>query len=347
MSMVRLTIDGLDVVAHKGTTILKAAEQAGINIPTLCYHKRLPPIGSCDICIVEVEGNQGPVWSCTTVVAEGMTVSTDSKPLRDQRTANLKKILKHHPLDCAICDAAGECELQDIVYELGIEDTRFEPRKEKRSDIFSTTLIRHWAERCIMCGRCVAACRDIKGIGVLEIQSKEGVNKLAVVAADKCISCGECLFVCPTGALTENLSKYKGRPWLVDVDSTTCTYCGCGCQLDLKVMDNHVIEVIANVDTYPNLGSLCVKGRFGYEFIGDPSRLKKPLIRENGALREASWDEALDMVAERFGYLRDEFGPDSLAGLSSAKATNEENYLFQKFMRVVIGTNNIDHCARL
>ncbi len=347
MSMVRLTIDGIEVEAHKGTTILKAAEQMRIDIPTLCYHKRLPPIGSCNMCIVEVEGKKEPVWSCTTVVADGLTVITASKSLHEQRTINLKKILKHHPLDCSICDAAGECELQDIVYQLGIEEALFETRKEKRDNIFSTTLIRHWAERCIMCGRCAAACRDIKGIGVLAIQGGGENAKLAVVAADKCISCGECLLVCPTGALTENLSKYKGRPWLVDGKITTCTYCGCGCQLDLKVMDNRVIEVTADVDTYPNLGSLCVKGRFGYEFINDASRLKKPLIRENGALREASWEEALDTVAERFGSLRDEFGPDSLAGLTSAKATNEENYLFQKFMRVVIGTNNVDHCARL
>jgi predicted molibdopterin-dependent oxidoreductase YjgC len=347
MSMVRLTIDGIKVDVHKGTTILEAAEKIGIDIPTLCYHQRLPPIGSCNMCIVEVEGKQEPVWSCNTAVADGLTVTTFSKSLLEQRTVYLKKILRHHPLDCSICDAAGECELQDIVYEFGIDEAPFETRKEKRSDIFSTTLIRHWAERCIMCGRCAAACRDIKGIGVLAVQGEEGNKKLAVVAADKCISCGECLFVCPTGALTENLSKYKGRPWLVDVYSTTCTYCGCGCQLDLKVMDNHVIEVTTDVDTYPNLGSLCVKGRFGYEFIGDESRLKKPLIRENGALREASWEEALDTVAERFGSLRDEYGPDSLAGLSSAKATNEENYLFQKFMRAVIGTNNVDHCARL
>jgi len=347
MSMVRLTIDGSEVEVPKGTTILEAAEQAGVRIPTLCYHKRLSPIGSCNMCIVAVEGEKEAVCSCNTTVADGLVVTTDSKPLHEQRTANLKKILKHHPLDCPICDAAGECELQDIVYEFGIDEAPFEPRKEKRNDIYSTTLIRHWAERCITCGRCAAACREIKGIGVLEIQGEDENANLAVVAADKCVSCGECLLVCPTGALTENLSKYKGRPWLVDEASTTCTYCGCGCQLDLRVMDNRVIEVTTDVDIYPNLGSLCVKGRFGYEFIEDASRLKTPLIRENGALREASWEEALDTVAEKFGSLRDEYGPDSLAGLASAKVTNEENYLFQKFMRAVIGTNNVDHCARL
>lgn len=347
MSMVRLTIDGSEVEVPAGTTILQAAEKAGINIPTLCYHKRLPAIGSCNMCIVEIEGEKEPVCSCDTAVKDGLVVTTDSKPLHEQRTANLKKILKHHPLDCPICDRAGECELQDIVYEFGIDEAPYEPRKEKRDDTYSTTLIRHWAERCITCGRCVSACKDVKGIGVLDIQGEEEDKRLVVVDADKCVSCGECLFVCPTGALTENLSRIKGRPWMVDRVMTTCTYCGCGCNLELNVMDNRVVGVTTDVDIYPNLGSLCVKGRFGYEFVEDESRLKTPLIRENGALREASWEEALDTVAGKFKSIRDTHGPDSIGGLASAKVTNEENYLFQKFMRAVIGTNNVDHCARL
>ncbi len=347
MSMVRLTIDGNEIEVSAGTTILQAAEKAGINIPILCYHKRLPPIESCNMCIVEIEGEKEPVCSCSTAVAGGLVVTTDSKSLHEQRTASLKKILEHHPLDCPICDRAGECDLQDIVYAFGIDEAPFEPRKEKRDDTYSTTLIRHWAERCITCGRCVSACKDVKGIGVLDIQGEEENKRLVIVDADKCVSCGECLFVCPTGALTENLSRYKGRPWMIDRVQTTCTYCGCGCQLDLNVMDNRVVGVTTDVDIKPNHGSLCVKGRFGYEFIEDESRLKKPLIKENGVLREASWEEALDTVAEKFKSIRDTHGPDSIGGLASAKVTNEENYLFQKFMRAVIGTNNVDHCARL
>ena len=347
MSMVRLTIDGSEVEVPEGTTVLKAAEKAGIHIPALCYHKRLPPIETCNMCIVEVEGEKEPVCSCSTSVADGLVVTTDSKSLHELRTANLKKILKHHPLDCPICDKAGECDLQDIVYAFGIDEVPYEPRKEKRDDTYSTTLIRHWAERCITCGRCVSACRDVKGIGVLDIQGEEENKRLVMVDADKCVSCGECLFVCPTGALTENLSRYKGRPWLVNRVQTTCTYCGCGCQLNLNVMDNRVVGVTTDVDINPNQGSLCVKGRFGYEFIEDEGRLKKPLIKENGTFREASWEEALDTVAEKFKSIRDTHGPDSIGGLASAKVTNEENYIFQKFMRAVIGTNNVDHCARL
>lgn len=345
--MVRLTIDGNEVEVPAGTTILQAAEKAGINIPILCYHKRLPPIESCNMCIVEIEGEKEPVHSCSTAVADGFVVTTNSKPLHEQRTANLKKILEHHPLDCPICDRAGECDLQNIVYAFGIDEAPYEPRKEKRDDTYSTTLIRHWPERCITCGRCVSACQDVKGIGVLDIQGEEENKRLVIVNPDKCVSCGECLFVCPTGALTENLSRYKSRPWMVDRVQTTCTYCGCGCQLELNVMDNRVVGVTTDVDTIPNKGSLCVKGRFGYEFIGDEGRLKKPLIKENGTFREASWEEALETVAERFGSIREKHGPDSLAGLASAKVTNEENYIFQKFMRAVIGSNNVDHCARL
>ena len=259
MSMVRLTIDGSEVEVPAGTTILKAAEEAGINIPTLCYHKRLPPIGSCNMCIVEIEGEKEPVCSCDTAVKDGLVVTTDSKTLHEQRTANLKKILKHHPLDCPICDRAGECDLQDIVYEFGIDEAPYEPRKEIRDDTYSTTLIRQWAERCITCGRCVSACKDVKGIGVLDIQGEEENKRLVIVDADNCVSCGECLFVCPTGALTENLSRYKSRPWMVDRVMTTCTYCGCGCNLELNVMYNRVVGVTTDVDTYPNLGSLTLR----------------------------------------------------------------------------------------
>jgi predicted molibdopterin-dependent oxidoreductase YjgC len=199
-----------------------------------------------------------------------------------------------------------------------------------------------------MCQRCVTACHSIKGIGAIDFIGEGEEAKLVPVAADKCKSCGECMFVCPTGALTENLSRYKGRPWLGRRVKTTCPYCGCGCQLELEVLENRVISASATkVDDGVNQGSLCVKGRFGYEFIGDDSRLKTPLIKENGRLREATWDEALDFTAKRLSEIRDKYGPDSIGGLSSARVTNEENYLFQKFIRAVIGTNNVDHCARL
>lgn len=345
--MVTVKIDGRELSVPKETTIMEAAQSAGIDIPSLCYHKRLPPIGSCNMCIVDIKGRAEPVTSCNTPVEEGLEITTESVALHAQRVINLKKILRHHALECPICDKAGECDLQNIVFRFGITDVPFEPRKEKRDDRYATSLIRHWPERCIMCRRCVTACREIKGIGAIDIVGEGEEARVAPVAPEKCKSCGECMMVCPTGALTENLSRYKGRPWLGQRVKTTCTYCGCGCQLELSVLENRVIAASTTTDDGVGRGSLCVKGRFGYEFIDDDKRLKTPLIKENGRLREATWDEALDFTAKRLSALRDEFGADSIAGLSSARITNEENYLFQKFMRAVIGTNNVDHCARL
>ena len=345
--MVSLKIDGRELSVPEETTIMEAAQSAGIDIPSLCYHKRLPPIGSCNMCIVQIKGQPEPVTSCNTPVQDGLEITTESEALHAQRVVNLKKILNHHALECPICDKAGECDLQNIVYRFGITDVPFEPRPQKRDASYATSLIRYWPERCIMCRRCITACQSIKGIGAIDILGEGEEARLVPVAADKCKSCGECMFVCPTGALTENLSRYKGRPWLGQRVKTTCGYCGCGCQLEISALDNRVISASSKTDDGVNRGSLCVKGRFGYEFVDDPARLKTPLIKENGRLREATWDEALDLTARRLSAIRDEFGPDSIAGLSSARITNEENYLFQKFMRAVIGTNNVDHCARL
>jgi predicted molibdopterin-dependent oxidoreductase YjgC len=345
--MISLTIDGKSVSVPEKTTVLEAARGAGIDIPTLCFHKRLPPIGSCNMCIVQIKGRPEPVTSCNTAVESGMEIVTTSEALHSQRVVNLKKILKHHALDCPICDKAGECDLQNMVYRLGVTDVLFEPRKQKRDPAYATSLIRYWPERCILCRRCVTACHSIKGIGAIDIVGEGDDARVAPVAPDKCKSCGECMMVCPTGALTENLSRYKGRPWLEKRVKTTCGYCGCGCQLEISALDNRVIGVHTKTVDGVNQGSLCVKGRFGYEFIGDEARLKTPLIKEDGKFRKASWNEALDYTAKRLSAIKKQYGADSIAGLTSARCTNEENYLFQKFMRAVIGTNNVDHCARL
>lgn len=346
MNQVQLTIDGKEVQVPEGYTILQAAASVGISIPTLCYHERLSPIASCGLCVVEVGGLSDPVEACATTVAPQMTVVTDSPRLLTLRQSALKRLLARHPLDCPICDKAGECRLQDLVFEFGIRAddlqapaTRFEPQ-------YATPLIRYWPDRCVMCLRCVTACREIKGACALEVSETEAGRRLAFLP-DKCVSCGECLQLCPVGALTENLSPRKARAFTVTKVPTTCTYCGCGCQLELHVLDNQVVNVKGVDDFGVNQGSLCVKGRFGYEFISSDQRLTRPLIKRDGVFHEAEWDEALRLVARKFTQIKNAHGPDSIGGFASARCTNEDNYLFQKFMRGVIGTNNVDHCARL
>jgi predicted molibdopterin-dependent oxidoreductase YjgC len=346
MSQVKLSIDGKEVICGSGSTILQAANGAGIRIPTLCYHERLSPISSCGLCVVEINGLDGPVEACGTAVAEGMEVSTNSELLLRMRQDSLKKLLAHHPLDCPVCDKAGECKLQDYVFEFGVSAENYKAPEKLNAVVYATPLIRYWPDRCVLCLRCVTACKEIKGACALGVVETEG-NRELTFYPDKCVSCGECLQLCPVGALTENVSRLKGRSFTVKKVPTTCTYCGCGCQMELQVMDNQVVNITGKDDFGVNQASLCVKGRFGYEFISSDERLKTPLIKKNGEFVEAGWDEALTLVASKFSEIKKQHGPDSIGGFASARCTNEDNYVFQKFMRGVIGTNNVDHCARL
>ena len=347
--MLKLTIDGKEVTGRPDQTILEVAKENGIYIPTLCYHPRLSLLKSCRICLVDVQGAEMPMASCATPVVEGMVVQTRTERVEKMRLEALRLLLVNHPLDCPVCDAGGECQLQNRTYEFGIEKNEFPPEKrEIPSTPYGTPLIRQWFDRCVMCLRCIQACMDVPGADVLEVAEHGFPSHVKAVRKENCISCGECLHMCPVGALTENLSPIKGRTWQLNRIQTTCTFCGCGCQLELNTLGSRkVVKVTTKGEAGINQGSLCVKGRFGFDFIHHPDRLQKPLVKKSGVFVEVSWEEALGLVATKLEEIKNKFGSESIGGISSSRGTNEENYLFQKWMRACIGTNHIDNGARL
>jgi formate dehydrogenase alpha subunit len=347
--MVKLTIDGKEVQAKPDQTILEVAEENGIYIPTLCYHPKLSLLKSCRICLVDVDGADLPMASCATPVVEGMVVHTRAERAEKMRLEALRLLLVNHPLDCPVCDAGGECQLQNRTYEFGIDRNEFLPEKVQRPPMeYGTPLIKQWFDRCVMCLRCIQACIDVPGADVLEVADHGFSSHVKAARKENCISCGECLHVCPVGALTEDLSPIKGRTWQLSRVQSTCTFCPCGCQLELNTLAKRkVVKVTTKNEAGVNRGSLCVKGRFGYDFIHHPDRLRKPLVRTSEMLAEANWEEALSLVARKLQEVKEKHGPHSIGGVSSARGTNEENYLFQKWMRACIGTNHIDTGARL
>lgn len=363
---VQIIIDGREIQASKGQTVLEAALQNGIEIPNLCYNKKVSHTASCRLCIVNIEGRPGGIPSCTTPVEEGMKITAFSPALEKVRTTVLDLALSNHNDDCISCVQDGHCELQDLAfrYNLGKADRRFPAIWEelnKTSDS-SSQVLNYDASKCIQCKRCIKACDEIQGKGILTFVNR-GIRTTVGTGFEqwiqsKCDGCGECTQICPVGALTPK-QFYGPRQRIRTKDiqkitQTTCPYCGCGCQLDIatcKTMENgQAVDTVIRVtgsDVVPNDGKTCVKGRFGLDFNTRQDRLKKPLIRKDGQLVEVEWPEALSYTARRMQEIREKNGPDSLAGLASARCTNEENFVFQKFIRAVVGTNNVDHCARL
>lgn len=348
--MITITINKKQYEVSEGKTILEVCREVGIAIPTLCYDDRLEPHAACRLCVVEIEGRRNLMTACSTKVEQGMVIETHSEKVIRARRDILDLMISNHPLDCLTCKKSGNCSLQNYCYEYGITDGSFKGAKKNYPIDDSNHFYISDQNKCILCGKCVRVCSELQGTNAIGLSDRGFITKVTTpfdegLGKSKCVSCGNCVSACPVGAL-EPKSKEAFRLWETKKIRTTCSYCGVGCQMDLLVKGEKVVGV-EPAKGPSNNGLLCVKGKFGYSFINHPDRLKKPLIKKNGKFEEATWEEAFEVIVDKIKETKKNYGPDSLAGLASARCTNEENYLFQKLFRAVVGTNNIDHCARL
>jgi len=339
--MVSLTIDGKQVSVPAETTILDAAREVGISIPTLCWLQKVSPTGACRICAVKIKGIDRPMTACNTPVKEGIVVKTQSAELTTIRKQIMELILVNHPLDCPVCDAGGECDLQNTCYELGVNRQEFKAEDVNPETIDHWPLIQQVPNRCVMCEKCVKVCHEVVGADSLSVNDK-GDRAFIDKDLDSCIFCGNCVSACPTGTMISKPFKFKARPWALRKVPSVCTQCGSHCQIDLNVQGDEVFRVTSDDEGTTNNGNLCTGGFFAHGYINSPQRLKEPLVDQ----QPASWDDALTQAASAIEQARNTMGAESVAGLSSARLTNEENYLFQKLFRAAIGSNNIDSEAR-
>jgi len=343
--MVTLTIDGQEVKAAEGKRILEGALGNGIYIPYLCHHRDLDPVGICRLCMVEIDGKKMAI-SCKTPIREGMVVRTETPEVNKLRKISLELLIVNHPMTCLSCAKDTDCELQRIANYVGIEEEHLKLYRRTTRDLpidTSNPFFDRDPNKCVLCGICIRACEEIQGVSAIDYALRGLATTVATlgnkpITQSSCESCGECVVRCPVGALVPKKSQKPAREV-----KTICTFCGVGCGVRLGVRGDRVVGAQGDVRSPINKGRLCVKGRYGYAFINHPDRLTAPLIKKNGEFVEATWDEALELVAAKFSQHKGE----QFAVLSSARCTNEENYLVQKLTRAVMGTNNIDHCARL
>ncbi|MDR1604791.1 MAG: formate dehydrogenase subunit alpha [Gracilibacteraceae bacterium] len=352
MERIELTINENKYTVPAGSTLLSVCRRQKIEVPTLCFEPSLRGWGACRLCVVEVEGMRNLAPACGTEAVAGMVVRTESPRVREARRTLLELLVANHDIDCLTCEKMGSCELARYAYEYGVKKDVFQGEKRRYPPDDSNPFIMRDLNKCILCGRCVRACADIQGQDVLDYAGRGFTCRVTpafeqTYGQSDCVFCGSCLAVCPVGALTEKKMAGQGRPWEIVKVRTTCPFCGTGCGFDLNVKGGRVIGVTSAANAPVNGRALCVKGRFGTDLIHNPQRLTRPLIRRDGVLREAEWHEAFELIATRLKEIRAARGPDALAALSSARCTNEENFLLQKFVRAVLGTNNVDHCARV
>lgn len=347
--MITLTIDGIEVTVERGASILEAAEKAGVRIPTLCHDKRLIPFGACRMCVVEIKGRRGLVPACFNPARNGMEVLTNTPTVIEARRLQLQLLLRHHPLDCPVCEAGGACQLQNLVFEYGVEKIQF-PREEPKGSVdLASHLIKRDMTRCILCGCCVRVCNEVQGVSELSFVNR-GIR--TEISTDfgrplDCEFCGQCVSACPVGAMVAKHLGPIARPWEVRKTRTTCGFCGLGCALVMEEKDGRVVRVSSQYDLGTNEGNLCVKGRFGWPLVHSEKRLTRPLLKEGDRLMEVSWEKALDHVAARWSEIKRHSGGEALAVLGSARLTNEEAYLLQRLARGSLGTPHLDHGAGL
>ncbi|MCX7917029.1 MAG: formate dehydrogenase subunit alpha, partial [bacterium] len=349
---VKIFIDDKEIITEKGKTILEVALENNIEIPHLCYDKQLIPNGACRLCIVEVRGEKKPVISCAYPIYEGIKVYTNTEKIINYRKLTLQLLISDHPLDCMTCEKSGDCLLEKYAYQYGIKNIKYVGEKAKRKLENGAPFIIRDYEKCILCGRCVKVCEEIVGVNAIDYKNRGFITEIISGFDEKlkdteCVFCGNCIEVCPVGALREISAERKGRNWEYQKIKTVCPYCGVGCGIIVYVKDNEIVKIKGDFDSCVNNGFLCIKGKFGFDYVKSDARLKKPLIKENGRFKEVDWNTAVDFIYEKLKYYKEKYGPSSIAGLASAKCTNEENYIFQKFFRCVLKSNNVDHCARL
>jgi NADH-quinone oxidoreductase subunit G len=354
MADVILTVDGKKITAPAGSLLIEACKNVGIEVPSFCYYPGLSLQGACRMCVVKVEKMPKLQTACTTVVTDGMIVATDSDDVRQARKAMVEMLLGNHPLDCPVCDAGGECELQDMTFSYGAAESKFMEAKNHKEEQQWSPVVYFDRPRCILCYRCVRVCGEGMDVWALGVQNRGVGSVIApnISAPDQdnhldCEECGMCIDICPVGALTSGAYRYKTRPWEMNHVGTICTHCGDGCKTTLGVRRCETGAEIVRGDNRDKSGIngdfLCVKGRYAFDFAHNKERITQPLIRKNGKLVTATWEEAFELIGRRFREVRDQNGGSAIGVIGSNRTTNEENYLLSKFARVVLKTNNVDH----